>query len=564
MIVRNHDSRWALNNWYDENLHLAARPDPTPDHRCHKWFAKTIMLTIWTVSVSLLALTGSAAAAPRAAAAKAAPLPPADPAVLSKLEALMDRALDGRSGTATIIADLRGTSDPALVPYFLKMARSPNVELKISGLLAANYISKNPDVIDIPTFLRIRASSALTLAIAVLVRHGFLTNAQLEQITQLAPRSSQRLMAASELVNRHQGKVAAPSLLMLSRSSQASIRYFAALKLIQAGVSATDTKTGLSLLYTIVHRPELRLKSLKNALIERVGGAKLRICGPWVASMGVSPQSGFSTRLQASLVLLSMHDYAGLKIWQVLAARHKGDISRIELGLAAIEYASQFKPSNIAALGRSQSPLLQGVTKAALLASENRNFWQPVKRLILDGQPLFLNWCLQYAQMPHCPYRSTLLQSIIDYSTIVDGETGQDYRRAVAAALTVVTLKHHHDKAIIERSLNAFNPGVPAAMLAAMLSPESNNFSSLIAPHWNNYMHRQHRRVRLLAALVMGRFNNPIALPELRHVVLYDGTLSDGLQAQAGWYYAKITGSTKGILATVLAYHPTAKPVAHK
>jgi hypothetical protein len=101
-------------------------------------------------------------------------------------------------------------------------------------------------------------------------------------------------------------------------------------------------------------------------------------------------------------------------------------------------------------------------------------------------------------------------------------------------------------------------------MLAAMLSPKSKSFSHLIAQHWNNYMHRHHRRIRLLAALVMGKFNNPVALPELRHVVLYDGILSNGLQAQAGWYYAKITGSTHEVLAAVMAYHPKVKPVPQR
>lgn len=482
--------------------------------------------------------------------------PTADPAVLAKLESLMDRALEGQSGTATVIADLRGTEDPKLVPYFMKMAHSSNIELKFGGLLAANYISHNPKLIDIPRLLKVQATSALTLAIAVLVRHGFITNRQLEQITQLAPRSSQRLMAAAALVDRHQGKLAASALRMLTRSSQASVRYFAALKMVQADISDADTKAGLSILNTIANRPELRLKPLKNALIERVGAEKLRICGPWIEAMGKSKQSGFSTRLQASLVLLSLHNHDGVTIWRALAAKHKSDISRIELGLTAIEYASQLSPTDIAALGQSQSPLLKGVIQTALLATEHRNFWPPIKKLIIDGQPLFLNWCLQYANMPHCPYRSALMRAIIGYATITDGQTGQDYRRAVSAALTVVSLKHHFDRALVARCLKAFNPGVPAAMLAAMLSPKSKNFSSLVAAHWQNYLHRRHRRVRLLAALVLGKFHNPIALQELRHVVLYDGTLSDGLQAQAGWYYAEMTGTADEVLQAVMAYHP--------
>lgn len=492
-----------------------------------------------------------------AAAVKArATRPAADPAVLAKLESIMERAITGRRGTSTIIADLRGTDDIRLKSYFLRIAENRNPDLKIAGLAAANYVGRDPKIIDISRFLQIHAPQALSLAIAVIVRNGFLTNRQLEQIVKSAPQPSQRLMAASELVNRGHGKTIANVLLTLTESSRASVRYFAALKLIDANVSATDTHKAISILNELVHRPELRLNSLKEALIERVGSEKLRVCEPWVKAMGQSVDSTFSVKLQAALVLLALHNYSGLKVWRALATADNSTINRIELGLIAIQYAPQFESADISLLGDTKSPLLRGIIDAASLASEHRSFLAPIKKLLEQGQPLFLNWCLDYAEMPNCPYRSTLLRSLIGYSTITDGQTGQDYRRAVAAAIDLVNLKHSDDLTIIKRSLNAFNPGVVAAVLAAMLSPKSQNFKVLIAPHWNNYMHRHHHRVRLLAALVMGKFNDPIALPELRHVILYDPRVSDGLRAQAGWYYARMTGSTKQVLKAILTYHP--------
>ena len=492
-----------------------------------------------------------------AAPLKAQVAPPsADPAVLAKLEAIMERAITGRPGTSTIIADLRGTDDASLKSYFLRIAESRNPDLKIAGLAAANYVSRDPQVINIPDFLEIHAPRALSLAIAVIVRNGFLTDQQLVQIVKSAPQPSQRLMAASELVNRGKGDKIADVLLTLTESSRASVRYFAALKLIEADISAVDTRKAISILNELVHRPELRLDSLKEALIERVGSEKLRICEPWVKAMARSTDSTFSVKLQAALVLLALHNYAGISAWRHLTATEKSTIDRIELGLIAIQYAPQFKAADIALLGETKSPLLRGIIETASLASEHRSFLAPINKLIEQGQPLFLNWCLDYARMPHCPYRSTLLRSLIEYSTITDGETGQDYRRAVAAAMMLVELKHHGDMGVIKRSLAAFNPGVVAAVLAAMLSPKSRNFGAVIAPHWNNYMHRQHHRVRLLAALAMGKFNDPISLPELRHVVLYDLRVSDGLRAQAGWYYARMTDSTKQVLDAISAYRP--------
>lgn len=514
------------------------------------------------LSIALVVGCGNRRSAWSEATASAAPheapveLPPVDPAVLTKLESIMERALSGRPGTSTIIADLRGTGDAALKPYFLQIAQSANPALKIAGLAAANFVSHDPKVINISQFLQIRASGAMTLAIAVIVRNGFLTDQQLDQIALSAPQPSQRQMGASELVNRHQGKRVADVLVTLTESSRASVRYFAALKLIEADVSATDSRRAISILNELIRRPELRLSSLKQALIERVGAEKLRLCEPWVQAMSRSPDSTFSTRLQAALVLIALHDYAGVQAWKSLASAHHSTIRRIELGLIAIQYASQFKPADIGLLGTTKSPLLEGIIRAAYLACRHRSFLPPLKKLINQGQPLFLNWCLDYAQMPHCPYRSVLLRSLIDYSTITDGQTGQDYRRAVAAAMMLVGLRHPDDRSIIKQSLNAFNPGVVAAVLAAMLSPKSRNFSTLIAPHWNNFMHRHHRRIRLLAALVMGKFNNPIALAELRHVVLYDPRISDGLRAQAGWYYARMTDSTQVVLKAVAANRP--------
>ncbi len=508
------------------------------------------------VSCGVLAPVSGLSMAAAAAVKARATRPAADPAVLAKLESIMERAITGRRGTSTIIADLRGTDDIRLKSYFLRIAENRNPDLKIAGLAAANYVGRDPKIIDISRFLQIHAPQALSLAIAVIVRNGFLTNRQLEQIVKSAPQPSQRLMAASELVNRGHGKTIANVLLTLTESSRASVRYFAALKLIDANVSATDTHKAISILNELVHRPELRLNSLKEALIERVGSEKLRVCEPWVKAMGQSVDSTFSVKLQAALVLLALHNYSGLKVWRALATADNSTINRIELGLIAIQYAPQFESADISLLGDTKSPLLRGIIDAASLASEHRSFLAPIKKLLEQGQPLFLNWCLDYAEMPNCPYRSTLLRSLIGYSTITDGQTGQDYRRAVAAAIDLVNLKHSDDLTIIKRSLNAFNPGVVAAVLAAMLSPKSQNFKVLIAPHWNNYMHRHHHRVRLLAALVMGKFNDPIALPELRHVILYDPRVSDGLRAQAGWYYARMTGSTKQVLKAILTYHP--------
>ncbi len=518
--------------------------------------ANRVGMALVIVFCGMLAPVSGVSTAAAASLKADATRPAADPAVLAKLESIMERAITGRRGTSTIIADLRGTDDIGLKSYFLRIAENRNPELKIAGLAAANYVSRDPKVINIPRFLQIHAPQALSLAIAVIVRNGFLTNQQLEQIVKSAPQPSQRLMAASELVNRRHGKSIADVLLTLTESSRASVRYFAALKLIDANVSAADTHKAISILNELVHRPELRLNSLKKALIERAGSEKLRVCEPWVTAMGQSVDSTFSVKLQAALVLLALHNYSGLKVWRALATTEKSTIDRIELGLIAIQYARQFKSADISLLGESKSPLLRGIIDAASLASDHRSFLAPMKKLLEQGQPLFLNWCLDYAEMPHCPYRSTLLRSLIDYSTIADGQTGQDYRRAVAAAIELVNLKHSVDLTIIKRSLNAFNPGVVAAVLAAMLSPKSRNFKALIAPHWDNYMHRHHHRIRLLAALVMGKFNDPIALPELRHVVLYDPRVSDGLRAQAGWYYARMTGTTKQVLKAILAYHP--------
>lgn len=486
-----------------------------------------------------------------AAAAKPS-VPRADPVVLQKLEALMERPFTGHAGTSTIIADLRGTRDARLTPYFIKISHAKKATLQLAGLLAANYVSRDAKLIDIKTMLQIPAGKILTLAIAVLARHGTITPDQLRQIVALAPQPSQRLMAASELVDRGLGASAATALFMLMSSSRASVRYFAALKLVQADTSMPDTHNALQILDELVTRPEIRLNSLKSALLERVATNKDRICEPWVVALSEAKASSFSVRLEASLVLLQLHNFQGVKSWQALAASHKGVIHRIELGLLALEYASQFKPSDIRRLGTTRSPLLRGIIRAADMAASGKDFLPAIDTLITQGQPLFLNWVLDYAQKPHCPYRGALLRSLIEYSTIADGQTGQDFRRGEQAALLLLNLKHPSDRRTIKRCLNAFNPGVVAAVLTAMLSPTSHNFSSMIRPHWHNFMHRHHRRIRLLAGLVMGKYQQPIALPELRKVVLYGGRISAGLRAQAGWYYASLTHSTPAVLAAVL------------
>ncbi len=487
---------------------------------------------------------------------------PARRRVLPKVEQLFRLGFAPTLPGALVLGSLRTTRDPALATYYLRASRTSHPELQLTGLLDASYVSGNPHLIHVRQLLAIAAPKLLTPSLALLIEYGHLTNLQLVQIARLAPEPAQRLMAAAELVNRdsassRQTRLAAGIIRDLLASASHSVRGYAALSALQLH-DAKLQPSALAVLNRLAASRSPRLQHLRRALLARVAAQKITVALPWVRRIAANVHASSGTRRQAVRTLLRLHDQSAPVLLARMIADTHGEVPRIELGFLAIQFGRQLTVDAVAPLARTHSPLLSGVAAAAQAVAQRHDALQPMMKLIQQGQPIFLNWLLLYCRHAKVPHRRRLLMQLVEYSTIVDGHRGMDYLRAVAAATLLANGDSPADRAGLAKGLRSANPGVVEAALAGMLRSYKNNFAPLVTPHWTQLQANPDQRIGQFAALILASEGVPAARPVLRRMVLQGYGRGPGIRAVAGWYYAKLTGQQKTLLAAVVGPATTA------
>ncbi|MGC8625433.1 MAG: hypothetical protein ACP5VQ_09235 [Phycisphaerae bacterium] len=449
-----------------------------------------------------------------------------------------------------VLGSLKSTADPELTPYFLMVSRVKSPELRLIGLLDANAVSKDSKLIDIPEFLAIPIPRLIGPSLAVLIQSGSISSAQLTEVMNTAIEPSEKLMAASELVNRGQASAAVKVLDELTESPTDSVRYYAALTLLQYH-SVAQNRLGLKLLMQLASRRALRLVDLKDALLARAAAQEIEAAATWAVKIAKDPHNPWSLRRRAVQTLLVLGDSSAPSLLAGMIRSAKGTIDKIELGLLAIQYPHGLSAAAVRLLQQPDSPLLTGIAKTAAVAVAGKDPLSGILALIQQGQPIFLNWALAYAEPLRTTHRLTILQALIGYATDAGNGDDTDFHRAMAAATLLANANGSRERKILAADLNSPNAGIVEATLAGMIESHHANFAPLIMPYWKQLLARDHRKIREFAAMELAREGHKVELPILRNIVLYELRRSDGFRAAAGWYYVKITGRGPALLAAV-------------
>ena len=498
--------------------------------------------------------TVNRAMVPHASAVTIATKTPVNPTgpVYNETEKLFKLALTPGMAGSTILGSLKSTDDPALTPFFIAVSHTRWPELQLIGLLDANGVSKNARMINIAKFLAIPIPRLIGPSLAVMIQSGHISSRQLVEVMNTAIEPSEKLMAASELVNRGKSGQAVKVLDELTSSQTAATRYYAALTLLQCKEPG-QAGHGLKLLMQLAARRAIRLVDLKDALLARVAAQKIAPASPWATAIARDIHNPWSLRRRAVQSLLVLNDPAAPELLAKMLRAAKGTIDKIELGLLAIQYPKGLSLSDVRLLRKADSPLLTGIAKTAQLAVSGKDAIPGIMALIQQGQPILLNWALAYADANNMPHRLTILKALIDYATTAGGGQDTDFRRAEAAATILANSNGKADRAILAADLDSPNAGVVEAALAGMIQSHNRNFAPIIQPLWKQLLKRDHRKIREFAAMELARENKKVELPVLRNIVLYGLSRSDGFRAAAGWYYVKITGRAPALLTAVRA-----------
>jgi HEAT repeat protein len=502
-----------------------------------------ILVSAW---LGLLTVSSAYAAAQTAPASQPA-ASAIDSQVFSTTRDLFRIGFNSSISGSLVLGALHSTSDPQLKDYFMAVSHSSDPELKLIALLDANGISHDPGVIDPKQFLAINAPEYISPSLAMLIQFGAVTDAQLEQIQHLATDPAQRLMAAAEMVNRGKFTAAADTLHALISEPDPAVCYYAALTLLQIPEPIQD-KLGLEMLKQLQANREYSLDALKQALLDRIADQKITAALPWAQTMAQDADNSIDVRQEALSTLLELGDPASPDVFTALLSSNDDIVSRVELGMTAIRFGPSLTPADVASLAQTDSPLLQGIAHAASLAVAHQDPTPAILDLVQQGQPIFLNWILDYAVTPQAHDRIKLLTALVNYAVITDGDRGQDYQRGLQAALAMADSDTPADRAALSGFLDSTNQAVVEIALAGMLQSKNANFAPLVREHWTDLLASTDDRIPQFAALVLGRQGDKTALPELAQIVTQDLDRSVGFRAVAGWYYLKITGQSGELL----------------
>lgn len=489
--------------------------------------------------------------------APAKPVPPATNAAVNTsgpvfnetLKLFKSALVPGMTGSI-VMGSLKSTDDPGLEPFFLTVSHARSPELQLIGLLDANAVSKNARLVNVSKFLAIPIPRLIGPSLAVMIQSGRITSAQLMEIVRKAIEPSQKLMAASELVNRGKSAQVIKVLDALTGSQTDATRYYAALTLLQCKQPG-QAERGLKVLMQLAARTAPRLLDLKDALLARVAAQKITAAAPWAAVIARENKSPWSLRRRAVQSLLVLNNPMAPKLLAAMLKDAKGTIDKIELGLLAIEYPKGLSLSDVYILRQTDSPLLTGIARTAAAAVSAKDPLPGILSLIEQGQPIFLNWALAYADNKTTPHRLMVIKDLISYATAVGDGQNTDFRRAVAAATILANSDGKAARGILAADMDSPNAGIVEAALAGMIQSHNRNFSTLIQPLWKQLLKRDSRKIREFAAMELARENKKVELSVLRNIVLYGLRRSDGFRAAAGWYYVKLTGRAESLLAAV-------------
>ena len=469
--------------------------------------------------------------------------------------------------SAQVISALRSSHDAALAPVFDAMRKSSQVENQIYGMVAAAVLTKDATRIDVDLLIKTREPTLIGSAIATLIDASVITNEQLEKIMTGASDPAHRAMAAGEL--NHRGALKDRSILTsLLNNDKDVVRYYAAVSLLEspsaatapggaggAGVSSNDTAAALAALHEMSDTHDLRQAPVQALMIVRAQKQTITAAAPWIAEIARDEKKEGGLRLTAVMALLILKNPAGPEILTNLIAQERDAVKQIKLGLISLEFAERLTPAALDPLVKSKTALARSVGTLAQHAARDRSadVTTGILKLIQDGQPIVMDWALIYSDRAAPDRRMAIRSALINASTIVDEQRGQDYERAAGAAQRAVE-DSAAGRRLVGSMLSSDNKAVVEACLAGIYRSEIADQSALVLPQFEHYMKAPHAEtIANYATLILAREGHAEALAWLPNMVIGSTVQNPGFRALAGWYYAKLKGQSAAFLKTVLA-----------
>ncbi len=476
---------------------------------------------------------------------------------IESTQRLMSGIFTPSADTMQILAALRTTHDPMLVPLFERLGRDPRTELQLYAMVSQVLVTKDTTRLDVAKLLNSDDQRLIGSALATLIDGNLITTDQLKKIMTDAPDAVQRVMVASELV--HRAALTDRTVLVgFLTNNKDEVRYYAAVTLLQSKETAEHAKA-LETLKTLGQRHDLRNTPIAMLMMIRVRTEKVTAAAPWALSVAIDDQNDTAMRQNAVGALLALGSADGSRLLgqmiETEMAKPAADpLQQIRLGLMAFEFGRQMQPDQVAQLANSKDGVVKMISAMAQQACEGRDATATLLKLIKEGHPLILDWALLYAERCDADHARDIRLALIAMSTVVDEQRGRDYERAVLAAQKLVEDNTPASRRLLDPLLHSENPAVVEAALAGMMRADQNDLSALVMPIWKHLNESAAlENAANYAALILAHEGHAEAQAWLQGMVQGGTVQNVGFRALAGWYYAKLHNQSDELLKQVLA-----------
>jgi len=470
---------------------------------------------------------------------------------LDSTAGLLTQGLGSNRDASIIRSALRSSNDPDLAPIFAKLAASKS-DTQVFAMVSLALLTKDPAKLDLDKLLHASDENLIGSALASLVDDKVISNDQLTTIMKSAPDNVQRVMAASELLNRNALPDTTPLKEFLADSKDV-VRYYSAVSLLQSKAPADQT-AGLAALKDLTEKHDLRGLPVQGLMLMRCQKEKITTAAPWIESLAKDSQIDAGLRFTAVSTLLALKESSGPALLSDLIAESKEIGQQVKLGLIAIQYGKQLKPAQIEHLQASKSELVRSIALIGRSAAEGADVTPEVVKMLQLGHPIILNWSLGYSDGLSPENKLTIRRALIEQSTIVDEQRSTDFERAAVAAERIANDNTAAGRQLLATCLKSDNHAIVESVLVGLLRSNLRDTAELILPVWEGLAKKVTTQGSAnYAALLLAREGRTEPLHVLAGMVQGGTVQNIGFRALAGWYYAKITHQTTPLLQRVLA-----------
>jgi hypothetical protein len=358
-------------------------------------------------------------------------------------------------------------------------------------------------------------------------------------------------MAAGELNRLHKLDDWAP-LHELLKNDKDVVRYYAAVSML--GGPEAERKAALDCLKDMSAAHDLRQAPIQALMLVRMQKESLAGGVPWALQLAADEKTDEGLRYTAVAAALSFKSPEAAAILADMIQKQKDSIQQVKLGLISIEYAAQLKAEDLAPLASSKSALAKSIAAIAQKAVAGNDVTPDLIALLKEGHPIVLDWALAYSDRTGAERQLALRSALIDQATIVDDVRDRDFERAALAAQKILADDGDAGRKVIAGELKSANRAAVEASLAGIFRSDSQNQSELVMPVWDGLTKSTSlENATNYAAIILAREGKSEALRWLSDMVRGGTTQGPGFRALAGWYYAKLKGQSKTLLASILS-----------